>query len=127
MAQDAYLRSHKGQYAEAYAARAPWLNRFDFRWAQNLKFSTGKQQHNIQLSVDILNIGNMINSSWGVAKRSNISNNLRIMKYEGKNAAGEPTFSFNKINGEYINQSYEPTIDPAQCWQIQFGIKYIFN
>ena len=28
---------------------------------------------------------------------------------------------------EGINQSYEPTIDPAQCWQIQFGIKYIFN
>ena len=29
--QDSYLKNHKGEYAEAYAARAPWVHRFDLR------------------------------------------------------------------------------------------------
>ena len=32
--QDKYLSSHKGQYAEAYGGRAPWVHRVDFRIAQ---------------------------------------------------------------------------------------------
>ena len=73
VAQDRYLRTHKGQYAEAYAASVPWVNRFDFRWAHNFKFMTGKQTHNFQLSLDILNIGNMFNSKWGVYQNNSIS------------------------------------------------------
>ena len=128
VAQDKYLRNHKGQYAEAYAARAPWVNRFDFRWAHNFKFNTGKQQHNFQFSVDVLNIGNIFNSEWGVFKDSAISNNTRFMKYEGLNASGEPTFSIAKnSNGDYISQSYDYVVKNSQCWQIQFGLRYIFN
>lgn len=128
VAQDSYLRNHKGQYAEAYAARAPWVNRFDFRWAHNFKFKTGKQEHNFQLSMDVLNIGNMFNSSWGVYKNSSISNNSRFMKYEGVNEAGAPVFSMAKnSSGDVISQSYDYIQTAAQCWQIQFGLRYFFN
>ena len=127
LAQDKYLSAHKGQYAEAYAARAPWTHRFDFRWAHNFKFKTGRQTHNFQLSADVLNIGNMFNSSWGVYKNATISNNARFMKYEGVNAAGEPTFSVVKNSGEFLNQSYGSIMNATQCWQIQFGLKYLFN
>ena len=128
IAQDPYLRNHKGQYAEAYAARAPWVNRFDFRWAHNFKFNIGKTTHNFQLTADVLNIGNMFNSSWGVYKNNNISNNSRILKYEGVNAAGEPTFSLAKnANKDFVSQSYDYYVDRTQCWQIQFGLKYLFN
>ncbi len=128
VAQDKYLSAHKGQYAEAYAARAPWVHRFDFRWAHNFKFKTGAQEHNFQLSMDVLNIGNMFNSKWGVYKNAAISNNSRFLNYEGLNAAGEPTFSIGKNNaGDYLSQSYDFIVDQAQCWQIQFGLKYFFN
>ena len=128
VAQDKYLSTHKGQYAEAYAARAPWVNRFDFRWAHNFKFKTGNQEHTFQLSADILNIGNMFNSSWGVYKNAAISNNSRFMKYEGINAAGEPTFSMAKnAANEVISQSYDYIMNATQCWQIQFGLRYFFN
>ena len=127
VAQDKYLRTHKGQYAEAYAARAPWVNRFDFRWAHNFKFNTGRQQHNFQLSMDVLNIGNMLNSKWGVYKTNSVSNNSRILNYKGVNDKGEPTFDFVKSNGEYLNKSYEYYVNNTQCWGIQFGLRYIFN
>ena len=128
VAQDKYLSSHKGQYAEAYAARAPWVHRFDFRWAHNFKFKTGSQEHNFQLSMDVLNIGNMFNSKWGVYKNSAISNNSRFLNYEGRNEAGEPVFSMGKKNdGSFISQSYDYIVNQTQCWQIQFGLKYFFN
>lgn len=127
VAQDKYLRDHKGQYAEAYAARAPWVNRFDFRWAHNFKFKTGRQEHNFQLSMDILNIGNMFNSKWGVYKNNSISNNSRILNYKGMNDNGEPTFDFVKSNGEYLNKSYDYFVNNTQCWGIQFGLRYLFN
>lgn len=127
VAQDSYLRTHKGQYAEAYAARAPWVNRFDFRWAHNFKFKTGKQTHNFQLSMDILNVSNMFNSKWGVYQNNSISNNGRILKYEGVNANNEPTFSLVKKNGEYVSKSYDYVVNNAQCWQLQLGLKYLFN
>jgi hypothetical protein len=128
VAQDHYLRAHKGEYAEAYAARAPWVNRFDFRWAHNFQFQTGKQKHNFQLSLDVLNIGNMLNSKWGVYQGNSISNNSRILKYEGINDNNEPTFSFVKNNsGEYLSKSYDYVNTAAQCWQIQLGLRYFFN
>ena len=127
VAQDSYLRKHKGQYAEAYAARAPWVNRFDFRWAHNFTFKTGRQVHNFQLSMDILNIGNMINSNWGVYQNNNISKNSRILKYEGINSNNEPTFSLVKNGADYVSKSYDYVVNATQCWQIQFGLKYMFN
>ena len=128
VAQDSYLRKHKGEYAEAYAARAPWVHRFDFRWAHNFKFKTGEQVHNFQLSMDVLNVGNIFNSKWGVYKNAAISNNSRFMKYEGLNAAGEPTFSMAKnAAGEVISQSYDYIMNATQCWQVQFGLRYFFN
>lgn len=127
VAQDPYLRNHKGQYAEAYAARAPWVNRFDFRWAHNFKFKTGKQQHNFQLSLDILNIGNMFNSKWGVYQNNALSKNSRILNYEGMNDNNEPVFSLIKSGSDYVFKSYDYVVNAAQCWQIQIGLKYMFN
>ena len=123
VAQDRYLRNHKGQYAEAYAARAPWVNRFDFRWAHNFKFKTGQQEHNFQFSIDVLNIGNIFNSKWGVYQNNSISNNSRILKYDGVDAQGAPTFSFNTSS----TKSYDYYVNSNQCWQVQFGFRYMFN
>ncbi|EJW94178.1 OmpA family protein, partial [gut metagenome] len=57
--QDRYLRNHKGEYAEAFAARSPWVHRFDFRISEDFEFNIGKTKHCIQLSLDIMNIGNL--------------------------------------------------------------------
>ena len=127
--QDSYLKNHKGQYAEAYCARAPWVHQFDFRWSEDFEFKVGNTKHCIQLSLDIMNIGNMLNSKWGVAKRNylNDTSSNRILKYEGMDESRNPIFSMAKSNGEYVSKSYDYYKNYNQCWSMQFGIKYIFN
>ena len=127
--QDSYLRNHKGQYAEAYAARAPWVHRFDFRLMEDFSFKIGKTKHSFQLSFDIMNVGNLINSKWGISKTNAVSNNGRILKYEGVASETDltPVFSMYKVNGEYPTKTYDTYQNYGECWRMQVGIRYIFN
>ncbi|MDR0973544.1 MAG: TonB-dependent receptor, partial [Prevotellaceae bacterium] len=72
--QDSYLSKHKGEYAEAFSAVYPWVNRFDVKLTKDFYVNVGKTKNTLQLTFDILNIGNLLNSSWGVTKNSVISN-----------------------------------------------------
>lgn len=96
--QDSYLKNHKGEYAEAYAARAPWVHRFDLRITEDFSFKAGKTEHHFQLSLDFMNIGNMINSKWGVMKNASSSNGCRILKYEGMDDNKTPIFSMSLVS-----------------------------
>ena len=125
--QDSYLKNHKGEYAEAYAARAPWVHRFDLRITEDFSFKAGKTEHHFQLSLDFMNIGNMINSKWGVMKNASSSNGCRILKYEGMDDNKTPIFSMYKINGEYPTETYSYNRIYTECWKMQVGIRYIFN
>jgi len=44
---------------------------------------------------DFMNIGNMINSKWGVMKNASSSNGCRILKYEGMDDNKTPIFSMD--------------------------------
>ena len=125
--QDSYLKNHKGEYAEAYAARAPWVHRFDLRITEDFSFKAGKTEHHFQLSLDFMNIGNMINSKWGVMKNASSSNGCRILKYEGMDDNKTPIFSMYKINGEYPTETYSYNRIYTECWKMQVCIRYIFN
>lgn len=125
--QDSYLKNHKGEYAEAYAARVPWVHRFDLRITEDFSFKAGKTEHHFQLSLDFMNIGNMINSKWGVMKNASSSNGCRILKYEGMDDNKTPIFSMYKINGEYPTETYSYNRIYTECWKMQVGIRYIFN
>ena len=125
--QDSHLKNHKGEYAEAYAARAPWVHRFDLRITEDFSFKAGKTEHHFQLSLDFMNIGNMINSKWGVMKNASSSNGCRILKYEGMDDNKTPIFSMYKINGEYPTETYSYNRIYTECWKMQVGIRYIFN
>ncbi|GHV35618.1 cell envelope biogenesis protein OmpA [Bacteroidia bacterium] len=136
---DKYLSSHKGQYAEAYKAYAPFVHRFDLHFAQNFHVKAGKTKNTLQVSLDILNIGNLFMSEWGVNKEMNYAvtkgtTSASILKFEGVNKDGvagteddnTPYFSFaptSKINKIYDNYNQVS----SQTWKIQVGIRYIFN
>ncbi len=126
MEKDKYLSKHKGQYAEAYSVLAPWLSRFDLRILQDFTFKIGRTKHTLQASLDILNIGNLIYSKWGVSKSMVSSNNGRILNYEKTDAEGRPVFSMNKYDGEYIKDAFTPNLNYNQCWTLQIGLRYIF-
>ncbi len=131
--QDSYLSANKGRYAEANAARAPFVHRFDLRVAKDFKFRIGSTSHKFQLSASIDNIGNMFNSKWGVRKldcynKNSFTGVISPLKFEGLNASGVPQFSFNKVGDAYPTETYSTYYKKSsECWRVLFGLKYFFN
>ena len=124
--QDSYLSSHKGEYAEAYSARAPFVHRFDFRWAHDFTFKIGSTAHRLQLSADVENIGNLFNSKWGVEKNMANCFNGQFLKVD-KVENGTPYFSMVKSNGVAATETWSFNKNYDQCWKLQIGLKYYFN
>jgi hypothetical protein len=125
MEQDSYLSRHQGEYAEAYAARAPWVHNFDLRIAQNFSINTGNTKHTLQLTLDLLNFGNLLNSEWGVSKI--MLNSGQILTYEGMDAGNVPSFSMaTDADGNYLTESYYTYSSYTECWYLQIGARYIF-
>jgi len=124
---DAYLRSHKGQYAEGYSVYNPWVNRLDFSYKHDFQVKVANSINTLQLSLDIRNLLNLFNSSWGVSKYMNPDlNSGRILQYEGVDAQGYPVFSTPEaVSGS--TQTWVPNTAIGQCWYASVGIKYMFN
>lgn len=126
--QDPYLSKRKGKYAETNGAFHPWYHRFDLRVVQDFKLKAGKTTNTLQLSVDILNIGNLLNSAWGVAK---VATTKKLLQYKGLNDNREPEYTMTTLTEDGATllpyRSFTPNRAVDNCWQLQFGIRYIFN
>ncbi len=125
--QDKYLRTHRGQIAERSGALNPWYNNVDLRILQDFAFG-GITRHNFQLSVDVLNFGNLISSKWGVRKvaSSAATSPLRLVT----DAGGVPQFDAN--GGPVLNFTgpAETFIDDPGVfsrWRAQVGLRYFFE
>jgi hypothetical protein len=122
---DEYLSANRGSVAQRNGAKNPWLNRYDLRITQDIKL-TDDEKHKIQLSLDFLNIGNMLNSDWGVPQ---FAFQQSPLNYRGRNAAGEPVYRLNTIPGtsEFPTSTYRPSTSIGDTWRLQVGVRYLFN
>lgn len=129
--QDDYLKNRKGKYAQAYGAKMPWLNRVDIKIAQDFKVRIGETTNTLQISLDILNVGNLINNSWGVTRTTAPSNYGKILSRNSVvNNVPVYTMSYLKDNDEkayLINHSFDKYYNSSNCWQLQIGVRYLFN
>ena len=124
---DDYLKNHQGEYAEAYSVYNPWVHRIDFGYKHDFKVNVGKTKHTLQLSLDMKNVLNFFNSSWGVSKYMNEKlNEGRILKYENTDSQGYPVFSTPSAVSANT-QTWAPNYSIGQCWYASVGIKYMFN
>ncbi|MDF2158952.1 carboxypeptidase regulatory-like domain-containing protein [Algoriphagus sp. CAU 1675] len=123
--QDEYLSANRGKIAERNGALRPWVNRFDLRITEDLVFSKDTK-NKLQLSIDILNIGNMFNSEWGVPK---FAYQTTLLNYRGVNSAGQPQYRLNTIPGtsEFPTETYRTSTSLGDTWRMQVGVRYIFN
>ena len=124
---DSYLSKNQGKYAEAYSVYSPWVHRLDFSYKHDFKVKTGNSTNTLQLSLDVKNILNIFNSSWGVSKYMNPAlGEGRILKYEGVDEDGYATFSTPKAVSGDAN-IWQRNRALGQCWYASIGIKYMFN
>jgi hypothetical protein len=118
--QDGYLRTHRGQIAERFGAPNPWYSDVDVRILQDFILDRGGTHHGFQLSLDVLNVGNLLKSSWGVRKVASASatSPLTLVRFTG----GKPVFNFTGPSQTFID-------DPGLLsrWRAQLGLRYLFN
>ena len=116
IAQDDYLNDRRGQYVERYGALAPWRGRWDVRVLQDLNI---KGSNSLQLSLDILNFGNLINSNWGLVEQPR---NLQPVGVSVDPNTLEPTYTFDSN----LNNTFTVNTGLLSRWQAQVGLRYIF-
>lgn len=119
IAQDDYLSGRRGQYAERYAAIAPWRSRWDLKVLQDFNFNIAGKTNTLQLSVDVLNVGNLLNSDWGLIQLPNSVQPIGVSVDPNTNI---PTYTFNPN----LTKTYSYDSSLASRWQAQFGLRYIF-
>jgi hypothetical protein len=127
--QDEYLSANRGKYAERNGALLPWVNRADFSFIQEFFINAGGKRNTLQLRADIINVGNLINSDWGVGDNIVRRNPLNRAAFT---AAGEPIYRLNNngvVSGQVvpITETFTSSAGLGDVWQMQLGIRYIFN
>jgi len=121
--QDAHLSERRGQYAERNGSRTPFTHQLDLKITQDLGVSIGDTDNRLQLTLDIFNFTNMLNSEWGVIYNNPFS--YELLNFEGYDTDGTtPTFSFT--NDDLGNDRFG-IADRASRWRGRIGIRYIFN
>jgi hypothetical protein len=132
---DRYLRTRRGQYAERNGVRMPFQHQFDLRLLQEFGINAGNSSNKLQLSVDILNVGNLFNSDWG--KQYTIANQeFALINYLGLRdddpagnavdySANTPRFTYN-AGGQTNNKAWSAN-DFLSRWRMQLGVRYIFE
>ncbi len=129
---DKYLSENRGEFAEKNEARLPFSSIMDFRLLQDFYITMGNGKKNtLQFSFDIYNVGNLINGDWG--KRYFTPNgdgtSVQLLDFEGfQTGTNIPTYSFqtdrNKLKN-IIGRDDSGLV--SSRWQMQIGIRYIFN
>ena len=117
---NAYLSSHRGSIAARNASTYPWRNELDLRIVQTIPaFSNG---HLFQVSLDVLNVLNLINSDWGWDVSGGY-NTYNVVSYQGMDKLhNQPVFGFrapaNNLAWNYDNFTSR--------WTMQLGVRYTF-
>lgn len=122
ISQDKYLSERRGQYAERYGALSPWRGKWDLKVMQDYNFkpsSSSDKTNTIQFSVDVLNLGNLLNSDWGLVQ---VPTSIQPIGVEVDQTTKIPTYTFNGTQTKTFN--YDASL--LSRWQAQFGIRYIF-
>lgn len=118
-----YLRGRRGKYAEVNGDRGPWNHIIDLKFLQDFSLNVGENKHTFQASLDIFNFTNLLNKDWGTRKF--ISRQIGLLTTE--EGGPDPEFTFDP---EFLERGIEDIDDSgiqSSRWQIQVGLRYLFN
>ncbi len=120
--QDDYLSENRGEIAEKNGLINPWYINIDLRILQDFSLALGGKNHTFQLSLDILNVPNFLNSDWGVRQVADrrATSPLAVV---GTAANNDPIVNFDtSLKETFVD---DPSI--FSRWQMQVGLRYFFE
>jgi outer membrane receptor for ferrienterochelin and colicin len=128
--QDKYLSANRGKFAERGAVIMPMVYRADLSVSQQLFTNIKGKKNSLEFRVDILNVGNLLNSDWGIGQTFNSTQPLVVPSAAqggpvGSN--GRPQYRLRNFGTDLITETYRPTAGVSDVWRAQFGLRYSFN
>ena len=136
----------EGQALGANSQRYPWVNQFDFSLKQEVPLPYWR--HKLVLGMDILNIGNLLNSKWGIIRGSNQffvkREGVASSAYDATANGGQGQYVYSGVSSALANGTYSTTIngqsytgsgfapslgrgEPAATrWSVLFSARYEF-
>ena len=117
------LSDTRGGLAKRGGSFAPWVNNFDMRLSQEVPGFTS--QHKGTLTLDMLNVGNLLNRKWGRINEIpfNSAGGARrtFVSYGGLNASGKYIYAVGDVDDWTTRQA-----KGESQWAIQLTAKYEF-
>ena len=124
--EDPALSSRRGEYVEKNGARAPFTSKWDLAIRQDFGTDLGGNLHKFQFSIDIFNLANFINNSWGT--RFFVPgdfNNYFLYDFEGYADDGTtPQFTYQN---DELGQDRFDVAGLSSRWSMRLGFRYIFD
>jgi hypothetical protein len=120
ISRDAGLNAARGTIVPRNASREPWYHGLDARIAQDIPIP-GLKEHRLQLTLDIVNVLNLMNKDWGKLRFVSNQNDVP-WTYKGIDAAtGKEKIQFSD------RASIFSLSQLSSRWQAQLGLRYSFN
>ena len=112
---DSYMKKHRGEFYKRYADNLAFEHHFDVHLAQKYSFKVGGQMNSLELSFDIINVGNLLNKDWGHTHGDGFGVYYNPVNYQ-KNG-------HYQFTGGYATRDYS---DYYSRWRGQLGLRYTF-
>ncbi|KEO73225.1 TonB-dependent receptor [Anditalea andensis] len=121
---DPYLRTIRGQYAERNGGINPFVARMDFTLVQEFFINIGDKRNTLQFRADVINFGNLLSNTWGVAR---VPNNTSMITISSISPEGVPVYQMQRTNNVLRTDIFRDSATLNDVWQLQLGVRYIFN
>ncbi|PUZ21841.1 TonB-dependent receptor [Chitinophaga parva] len=121
-----YLHGRRGDFTARNMGRTPWNEQADFHFAQEYHFTTNPRSSYLTLSLDVINLTNLLNKDWGrVYFSPNTFNSTASVGltpvYPGRQTKeGYPVYNFANPGTPYATDFFNSR------YQLQLGMRYSF-
>jgi hypothetical protein len=123
-----YLSTRRGQFAERQALVLPWVHRLDLNFTQDVYIKVKDTKHTLRFTADIYNFTNFISKDLGVNQTPTTVTPLNFVRLDTDGKT--PVFSFPYLDGKNkvpFTDSFRDNVGFSSRYQIQLGVRYIFN
>ncbi len=121
-----------GGFAGRFAVLEPWINRFDLKLAQDIYSNFGTdRRYTMQLSLDVINVGNLLNPNWGVYKTYGLPTsygNISVLTTDRAHKPEVPKYLLNakSIEDFQAKTQWKNDVKVSSTWGMLFGLRFIF-
>jgi len=123
-----YLSTRRGQFAERQALVLPWVHRADLNITQDVYIKYKDTKHTLRFTMDLFNFTNFLSKDWGVNQVPTTITPLNFVRMDTDGKT--PIFSFPYLDGRNkvpFTDSFRDNVGFSSRWQMQIGVRYLFN